>query len=133
MLVYFLIGLLWPGLLFYWLLIIAPPRRTRIAQNAIGVAAHFSIGLLPARSFEQPPPLTIGFAPSRSLDLEPAPARRGRPSWREVPTPNSSIIPRWHPGRNRAPERFPPILRPPGWEQRRHRNEGGHRHGPGGK
>jgi len=29
MLVYFLIGLLWPGLLFYWLLIIAPPRRTR--------------------------------------------------------------------------------------------------------
>jgi hypothetical protein len=24
MLVYFLIGLLWPGLLFYWLLIIAP-------------------------------------------------------------------------------------------------------------
>jgi len=54
MLVYFLIGLLWPGPLFYWLLIIAPPRRTRIAPNATGVAAPFSIGLLPARSFEQP-------------------------------------------------------------------------------
>src|SRR5215510_10407769 len=32
------------------------------------------------------------------------------------------------PGRNLAPERFPPILRPLGWEQRRHHNEGGHRH-----
>jgi len=54
MLVYFLIGLLRPGLLFYWLLIIAPLDGRGIAPNAIGVAAPFSIVLLPARNFEQP-------------------------------------------------------------------------------
>jgi hypothetical protein len=41
MLVYFLIGLLWPRLLFYWLLIIAPSTDADCPERHRGCCALF--------------------------------------------------------------------------------------------